>query len=536
MIRFKDLQVLQKQKEEELQKKRKKELEAEQQGTKTILFVSHSTGAGRGDFDYLIQLSDKKFLREHGLAIDSFKIKRLFSIAASSDCKDFLKKECELRDESTDFTYFEYLTGKERREKIKEYLTANRDVGHIIVVSTPEILDKDWTTPATFIGAHGSKLINNQVTFENDAYYIGERDGFLMPDTIVKPGHTLARAACLDSLEEAPGNYSYLNMLRGDRSSADFLNQNLLIPGYFQNKDTLALFLNGISRSQSLHKDYNEGVTFHLSLHKTIRDEIKISDKMFALIVSETLKVLRELGFSKISIIMGTDNRGVPNTPCEFDIPDPTGSKCVRIISHIYLENKKDFDSLYGAAQVLGSSSGDNTLNNAYAKGLLSFHPIQIHNDLHLALIKKFFKTELGLNSPQFEKLVDAMFPRVGDLYGVSKDAERLNTKATQFAISLNGIFEKDSFVVQLNTALSKIPKDYNFQSSMKQICTKLNPTLTNETNKSPASQEDTQQSDKKESTFFGGQNKDTQLCQKRERDSSHEKSRKKKYFRRPSS
>ncbi len=251
------------------------------------------------------------------------------------------------------------------QNKVNKYLMSNpilRDQiaqGLIMVdvsVASPfRLTDKSHPIPKLFVGEHGSygrisPGLNRIMGFEEGSIGL-----FLKNDA---PAFTpTEKAATLLSIS----NKNYLKTLMNPTSEAgldekaatEFLKNNLFIPGYIQDKQSTAIFINSLTTSSEAQKYQN--IIFHINGGKHF--DVELLDK----------EALLKSGITEIEI----NNKGSITT---IKLSDSTETpRKLRILSGHKLNNE-DYDKLYHFAQTFAGCSGDKTLEKVISNRLVPFY------------------------------------------------------------------------------------------------------------------------------------------------------------------
>ncbi|GEM_PF-4318016 len=449
---------------------------------KVLLFISDSTARGRGDFEYLMTLSDSNYLMSLGMDLEDVEIKRVMYVSTSNDT--LMRNEKCLIPDQPGLTVFLYPKEGSVRNHLAN-LASSEDIAHIVVVSVeylrrmlPESVDQK---NVSVIGAHASlsalrehlKFSGKQVLFSqqrvlNNFFPIGVGSGFLMPKPLVPIFQSDERLRCFNSITDE----AYKTFLLQNKTPADFFNTTLFVPAYLQSEADTRLFLNALTSSQ-LDNDFRAGTTIHLSLQSNVNHIFNTCQNVIDALYDNSLQALLNRGYTKIVVRMGADSQEI-SLPTPDDKPLP--EKVFRIISGMYLKEKKDFEKLYGVAQKIAVTSGDNTFNNAIAKGVI---PYNVTTDLNQILkneIRDFISARLdraiqkGVIVPekkdQVLKLVDALMPRGGP--DTIYNEENCQRQSMIIAQTLTESVKNGSLII-LGSFIKTLQDKHDFDNTMRE-------------------------------------------------------------------
>lgn len=464
-----------------------------------ILWITDVTSNGRGDYDYLQEISNESYLEKLGLQLDQVEIVRVVCVPQNNDtliaesAREKLRRgeklaitldEIKINQSAEKVRVVLYNPQKRNRTEKLESVFNESTYAHadyFICVSSEGVSREIATYKrmyndviSYFIGAHASDL-SLVMLDKKHKYKIGLENGFLMT-SIVSPSK-LDRIKSLSSFEDK----EYLSSLIGEQSPEAFIENTLFVPAYFQDKYIAKIFIKSILKS-NLDNEYSNGITFHLSLHDHVKRAGFYSPEAIwsSLFNDEIIQFLVKKGYTEITID-GFLYDHISHSQLNHKISEQLPPKKLRIIANQWMKNKADFHLLFSIAQIIAGTSGDNTLNNALAKGVIPFYTTQPWNKNFKekfieGIANQLFKLGDDEIINKIKSLLDTIMPEIEELMDASEDINKiLDERITILSDKLSRAKDTGLFDI-LKDIIKNIQENKNFDCIMKkQIIAPIN-------------------------------------------------------------
>jgi hypothetical protein len=458
---------------------------------KHLLWIVHVSQLGRGDFDILMKLSNSGYLS--GLGLDEKQVTHTRIVLINSANTTLSLAELNRTPGIIVIPY--QIThapfDPQVVEAFKKALQSNNGlVGQIAQADC--LFSISYAPPAELykvlelylkkkpidnycIGEHGARSFDklflkpkktlfpaaNTVlpSINHVPVHLGVENGFLLHDVV--SSHDLnVKAKSLADIDDKP----YLCRLfkcdekqLSQEKAKQFLQDNLLVPGYMQDTAGRYVFIQSVACSE-IAKSYKSSVTFHVNNWQ----ELQIPEKF---IKSLDVKALVAAGFAAVEIneklfpLTSSDNSAAAAM-------QTAPQKTLRIISNHLIKNDKSYEAIYAAAQFIAGCSGDNTLQLVLSKGLVPFYQPRLWK---LDFIEKFILYIKSIKMNQFgNESLPAILNILKMIPADTMDYDGLKLRAAEIANMLNA-----KQVADIHKLVRFIQSDKNFDVVLKYILLK---------------------------------------------------------------